>query len=116
VLEHAGGEIEHIDYKTGKPDRDLVQEAMSRVVLKSTLKEAGLGDRPIVTTTLFTTDGSAIREELDRDQFRNLWAEIVGSIELIRTGEIWRPNPGPYCRWCDFADYTCSVRGDPNQT
>ena len=115
VLDHGDGEIEHIDYKTGKPERDLIQEVMSRVVLRSRLAETERHLQRLVTTTIFAKDGSLVREELDRDQFRGFWEEIVGSINRIRSADSWKPKPGPYCQWCGFSQRRCSVRGEANE-
>jgi RecB family exonuclease len=111
VLEHEDGSIEHVDYKTGKPDRDFVQEVMSRVALKSHLVSEGYSDRPIVTTTLFSSDGTMHRETYSREEFMLRWADVRKTIEEIHATETWRPKPGSHCRWCDFRNHRCSLWG-----
>lgn len=112
IRKRGDGMIEHIDYKTGRRERDLVQEVMSRVVVGAMLQERGLAEAPIVTSTLFSKDGALVGEHMDREQYQPIWHGIVTTIQEIRDATTWRPQPGPHCRWCDFAARHCSVGGE----
>jgi putative RecB family exonuclease len=112
IVKRREGAVEHIDYKTGRRERDLVQEVMSRVVVGAMLRERGMDGAPIVTSTLFSKEGALVSETMDREQCAPVWDGIVTTIQEIRDATTWRPRPGPHCRWCDFAARHCSVGGE----
>lgn len=115
VLKRRDGIIQHVDYKTGRHQRDLVQEVMSRVVVQTMLEGRGMAGAPVVTSTLFAKDGAIVSEQLDREHCRPIWISIVESVQGIREATDWRPRPGLYCRWCDFAESHCSLRGEKRE-
>lgn len=109
ILRHDDGVVQHVDYKTGAHHRDLTQEVMSRVVVRTMLDAKGWTGAPVVTSTLFTNDGTLISEQPARDAYRWLWNSVVENIGAIQTATTWPPRPGPHCRWCDFAANHCSL-------
>jgi hypothetical protein len=109
ILRHDDGTVQHVDYKTGARRRDLTQEVMSRVVVRTMLAAKGWAEAPVVTSTLFTSDGALVSEQPDRETYRSVWNGVIETVGAIQTATTWRPRPGPHCRWCDFAKVHCSL-------
>jgi hypothetical protein len=111
VVRRSDGVVEHVDYKTGKKWPDVNQEVMSRVVV-STMLSAGDDRRAsLVSTTLYSADGTKVSAQLSREECRPVWEGIVAAVGAIRDAERWSPEPGRHCDWCDYRE-RCSVRGE----
>jgi putative RecB family exonuclease len=111
VVRRADGAVEHVDYKTGKKWPDVNQEVMSRVVVRTMLSAGDDRSAALVSTTLYSADGTKVSAQLSRDECRPVWDAIVTTVGAIRDAEQWSPKPGRHCDWCDFRE-RCSVRGE----
>lgn len=105
VLRSDVGEIEHVDFKTGKVRDNTVQSLMARTVVGRRFRNAG----EIRSTTLYLAHRQRQTLTLDRDVSRLDWEGIARNIRDIRSLERFAPTPGPLCDYCPFRARECSV-------
>lgn len=110
LVQHPDGEVEAIDHKTGKPrPSDWVAETIHHVVVAGNRRDLKVGDAPIRTTFLHTSQREAISAVMDRDAHRARWEEITGLAERACSPAENEPTPGPPCTWCGYAETYCDA-------
>ena len=105
VLSHANGEIEHIDFKTGKIRDDVVQTLIARAVVGNRFGNT----RRIRTTTLYLQHRERRTKALDRASSGTDWRAIARDIRDIRLLDSFPPSPGPLCDYCPYQARDCSA-------
>ncbi len=106
VLSHPDGTLEHLDFKSGRAQRDPIQEIASRVVVGS---EYGDEYQTVRTTTYFVAEQTAVSEIIDRSTCREAWKTIRETVNAILTNTTWQPEPSPLCQFCPFFGNGCSA-------
>jgi hypothetical protein len=107
VLEHPDGEIEHVDFKTGKEGWDRIQSVLSRVTVCAEYPE-----RRVRTTFLYAAQHRVESRVLPRETLAETWPEIASIVNAICTTTVWPATPSGFCNSCRFRS-VCSIRGLP---
>jgi len=105
VLRRDDGNIEHIDFKTGKVRDDAVQNLIARAVVG---RKFGI-QQPIRTTTLYLQHRRTQSTILDRRTSRREWESIARDIRDIRSLDDFPPRPGPLCVYCPYQARDCTA-------
>ena len=105
VLRRDNGDIEHIDFKTGKIRDDAIQNLIARAVVG---RKFGIQQR-IRTTTLYLQHRHTQSTILDRRTGRRDWKAIARDIRDIRSLDDFPPRPGPLCDYCPYQARDCTA-------
>lgn len=105
VVQHMDGEIEHVDYKTGRINAERVQQVITRFTVGHRWPEAA-----IRTTTLYA--GAQVCETAIETPAttKPIWSTILKTVREIQTATEWPARPTPLCNWCPYRE-RCSVGG-----
>lgn len=122
------GEVEIIDYKTGRRtlDADDLLSDSQALLYRSLGADVfrTLSPPNIRTTFFFVSSGVPVTTVFERDDFDAGWARVLRVVERIREAirevtsgtpvvQAFPPNPGERCRWCPLRTF-CSRRfGEP---
>ncbi len=102
------GQVEIIDYKTGKP-KDKVGFREKRQLLLYKIALESLSDLKVGKMSYYYLENNTkISFEAKEADEEKLKKQIAETIELIKSGD-FTPKPGYLCRWCDFRDI-CEFR------
>ncbi len=105
VFEHLDGEIEHVDFKTGKAGWDHIQQVLSRVTVCAEYPE-----RSVRTTFMYASQHTVDSRVMARETLVTTWPEIAGIVESICTTTEWPARPSGFCGFCRYRP-VCSVHG-----
>jgi hypothetical protein len=102
------GEIEHIDWKTGKRGPvDNIQTIAARLAIGRTL------DEPRVrSTTAFLGAGETDSRILSKDEARQTWIRIRGiarDIDANHASGAWAPVQSGLCTHCEYYGHGCHL-------
>jgi putative RecB family exonuclease len=112
------GELEVVDYKTGRaPSPAYEQARMAGVQLYALLCQEVLGQRPVRVKLLHLKEPTLISTEptdqgLKGQRIKTL--AVWRAIERACQDEDFRPKTGPLCRFCRFRDFCPAYGGDPS--
>lgn len=114
VVEHQGGEIEHIDFKVGGPQEDhWIQRGVERLVVGAA-HPLVVGRPATRTTTLYA--GTREPDSLCHtpESFGATRSELRDLTVRMLTDAAPEPTPSNRCQWCPYRDAGCPVRHDPS--
>jgi hypothetical protein len=113
VLAHSDGTLQHLDFKTGRVQRDPIQEVVARIVVAARYGE----EHPTIqTTTLFLGEQHEETEVLTREECRETWQTIKRTVQAILTTTSWHPVASPLCAWCPYFDNGCTLTPAARET
>ena len=97
------GEVEIIDYKTGKPKNKLTLEEKQQLLIYQIAAEESLGLKPAKLTYYYLDNCktlSFLNDEKEKQGFKEHLKELFNKIE----NSDFKPTPGWHCQFCDFKD------------
>ena len=97
----AGGAVEIVDYKTGKPKNQEKADKNLQLGVYALAAEDVLELSPERLVFYNLASNEAVATTRDAKALKQLKEEIFATADLIRAGE-FRANPGFWCRYCDF--------------
>ena len=106
-IDDRNGEIEIVDYKTGKAKDKLSAEDKEQLLIYQMACQEVLGLKPKRLTYHYLEENkkmSFLGTEMEIDNLKNKMKEII---KKIKNNE-FDPLPGHDCEYCDFKDL-CSV-------
>jgi RecB family exonuclease len=109
-IDEAGGGVEIIDYKTGKPktEDDLEFKDKRQLFLYQLAATRLLGLVPEKLTYAYLQDGTKASFLGSEKQLAKLETEVEATLSRITSGD-FTPTPGKHCGFCDFKDI-CDFR------
>lgn len=108
VVEHRGGIVEHIEFKTGFAQPSDIQDVICRIGVCEAY--GGFG-KPILSTTLQLSTGDEFTLDGDRDVLRRTLGEIERTIRDIWGATTWPARVNDRCVFCTYRDTLCSIHG-----
>jgi putative RecB family exonuclease len=113
----AEGELEVVDYKTGRvPSVNQEQQRLSGVQFYALLCEQVFGRKPSRVRLMYLREPLVIEAE-PSDQgvrgTRQRTAAVWSAIERACEHEDFRPRPSALCNWCSFRSLCPIYGGDP---
>jgi putative RecB family exonuclease len=113
----ADGELEVVDYKTGRvPSVNQEQQRLSGVQFYALLCEQVLGRRPSRVRLMYLREPLVIEAEPSDQAVRGTrqrTAAVWTAIERACEHEDFRPRPSALCNWCSFKSLCPIYGGDP---
>jgi putative RecB family exonuclease len=115
----AEGELEVVDYKTGRvPSINQEQQRLGGVQFYALLCEQVLGRRPSRVRLMYLREPLVI-EAVPSEQAvrgtRQRTSAVWSAIERACENEDFRPRPSALCNWCSFQSLCPIYGGDPAQ-
>ncbi|MGH9325529.1 MAG: ATP-dependent helicase [Terriglobia bacterium] len=95
------GEVELIDYKTGRPRTEKDAEKSLQLSVYALAAERALGLRPVRLTLYSFGNNQPVSTVRTPEQLEECLSEIRKVAAGIRQGR-FAAKPGFICRWCDF--------------
>jgi putative RecB family exonuclease len=113
----ADGELEVVDYKTGRvPSVNQEQQRLGGVQFYALLCEQVLGRRPSRVRLMYLREPLVI-EAVPSEQAvrgtRQRTSAVWSAIERACENEDFRPRPSALCKWCSFRSLCPIYGGDP---
>jgi putative RecB family exonuclease len=113
LLERATGEVEIVDFKTGRGTSiDVIQNTIYRIVVAKALRTT-----KVRNTVVHLESGVVYSEIIGREALVEAAEEIKRRIRLIDAETEWAPQLNPLCDFCPFA-HRCPIfagdGADPN--
>jgi len=113
----ADGELEVVDYKTGRiPSINQEQQRLGGVQFYALLCEQVLGRRPSRVRLMYLREPLVI-EAVPSEQAvrgtRQRASAVWTAIERACENEDFRPRPSGLCKWCSFQSLCPAFGGDP---
>jgi len=113
----AEGELEVVDYKTGRvPSVNQEQQRLGGVQFYALLCEQVLGRRPSRVRLMYLREPLVIEAEPSDQAVRGTrqrTAAVWSAIERACEHEDFRPRPSALCNWCSFKPLCPIYGGDP---
>ena len=113
----AEGELEVVDYKTGRvPSINQEQQRLGGVQFYALLCEQVLGRRPSRVRLMYLREPLVIEAEPSDQAVRGTrqrTAAVWTAIERACEREDFRPRPSALCNWCSFKSLCPIYGGDP---
>ena len=113
----AEGELEVVDYKTGRvPSVNQEQQRLGGVQFYALLCEQVLGRRPIRVRLMYLSEPVVIEAEPSEQAVRGTrqrTSAVWSAIERACENEDFRPRPSALCNWCSFRSLCPIYGGDP---
>ncbi len=111
------GELEVVDYKTGRvPSVNQEQQRLGGVQFYALLCEQVLGRRPSRIRLMYLREPLVI-EAVPSEQAvrgtRQRTSAVWSAIERACENEDFRPRPSALCKWCSFQSLCPAFGGDP---
>lgn len=105
-IDQEDGVVRIVDYKTGKPGAKRYHADKARqLLLYAAMVRESLDLKPGRISLLFPS----YLEEIERkatpsalSRTVNKYAKTWGNIQDSFKNDVWPPEPGPLCGWCDF--------------
>jgi putative RecB family exonuclease len=117
---NAQGELEVVDYKTGRvPSVNQEQQRLGGVQFYALLCEQVLGRRPSRVRLMYLREPVVIEAEPSEQAVRGTrqrTSAVWSAIERACENEDFRPHPSALCNWCSFRSLCPVYGGDPSQT
>jgi putative RecB family exonuclease len=114
---NADGELEVVDYKTGRvPSVNQEQQRLSGVQFYALLCEQVLGRRPARVRLMYLREPLVIEAEPSEQAVRGTrqrTSAVWTAIERACENEDFRPRPSALCNWCSFRSLCPIYGGDP---
>jgi len=114
---NARGELEVVDYKTGRvPSVNQEQQRLGGVQFYALLCEQVLGRRPSRVRLMYLREPLVIEAEPSDQAVRGTrqrTAAVWSAIERACEREDFRPRPSALCNWCSFRSLCPIYGGDP---
>lgn len=108
VLKLDDGQVEHIDWKTGKRRAaDDIQAVISRVAVGHTLRAS-----PVHSTTTYLGSGESESRILSREETQRTWDRVrilARDIEANHASGEWAPVQNPLCPYCEYYQAGCRL-------
>jgi RecB family exonuclease len=108
VLRLDEGEVEHIDWKTGKRHAmDELQTVAARIAVGR-----ALGVPQVRSTTTYLGTGESNSRMLSRDEARRTWDHIraiARDIDANHASGEWAPVQNPLCPYCEYYQAGCRL-------
>jgi putative RecB family exonuclease len=113
------GELEVVDYKTGRvPSVNQEQQRLGGVQFYALLCEQVLGRRPSRVRLMYLREPLVI-EAVPSEQAvrgtRQRTSAVWSAIERACENEDFRPRPSALCKWCSFRSLCPVYGGDPSR-
>ncbi len=102
-IDNNDGEIEIIDYKTGKPKEKLTPEEKEQLLIYQMAAQEVLDIKPHKLTYHYLEEDKKISFLGTEHEIENLREKIKGIIKKIKNNE-FDAKPGFNCEYCDFKD------------
>jgi RecB family exonuclease len=113
-IDDRDGELVIVDYKTGRsvPDRDTARSSLALALyalaaartLRRPCRRVELHHLPSATVAVFEHTDESLARHIERAEASA--DDIVAATDTLAAGahedEVFPPNPGPGCSWCDF--------------
>ncbi len=116
----AEGELEVVDYKTGRvPSVNQEQQRLGGVQFYALLCEQVLGRRPSRVRLMYLSEPLVIEAEPSEQAVRGTrqrTSAVWSAIERACEHEDFRPRPSALCNWCSFRSLCPVYGGDPSRT
>jgi putative RecB family exonuclease len=113
------GELEVVDYKTGRvPSVNQEQQRLGGVQFYALLCEQVLGRRPSRVRLMYLREPLVIEAEPSEQAVRGTrqrTSAVWSAIERACENEDFRPRPSALCNWCSFRSLCPIYGGDPAQ-
>jgi putative RecB family exonuclease len=113
----ADGELEVVDYKTGRvPSVNQEQQRLGGVQFYALLCEQVLGRRPSRVRLMYLSEPLVIEAEPSEQAVRGTrqrTSAVWSAIERACEHEDFRPRPSALCNWCSFRPLCPIYGGDP---
>jgi putative RecB family exonuclease len=108
LLERRNGELEIVDFKTGKSSFvDVLQNAVTRILVSKTFP-----NRAVRNTVVFVSGGKIYSEIIERDTLFETAEEIKRLVRGMATDTDWEPQMNPLCGYCPYAEQCPLFGGD----
>jgi putative RecB family exonuclease len=111
------GELEVVDYKTGRvPSVNQEQQRLGGVQFYALLCEQVLGRRPSRVRLMYLREPLVIEAEPSEQAVRGTrqrTSAVWSAIERACENEDFRPRPSALCKWCSFRSLCPIYGGDP---
>ena len=111
------GELEVVDYKTGRvPSVNQEQQRLGGVQFYALLCEQVLGRRPSRVRLMYLREPLVIEAEPSEQAVRGTrqrTSAVWSAIERACENEDFRPRPSALCNWCSFRVPVPDLRGRP---
>ncbi len=108
VDELPDGNIELIDYKTGKSKDKLAKTEKEQLLIYQLAGEQVLGKLPEKLTYYYLNDNKKLSFQSTKQEREEFKEELLEKIDEIRKSD-FKASPGWHCRYCDFKDI-CQFR------
>jgi putative RecB family exonuclease len=116
---NAQGELEVVDYKTGRvPSVNQEQQRLGGVQFYALLCEQVLGRRPSRVRLMYLREPLVIEAEPSEQAVRGTrqrTSAVWSAIERACENEDFRPRPSALCKWCSFRSLCPIYGGDPTR-
>jgi putative RecB family exonuclease len=113
------GELEVVDYKTGRvPSVHQEQQRLGGVQFYALLCEQVLGRRPSRVRLMYLREPVVIEAEPSEQAVRGTrqrTSAVWSAIERACENEDFRPRPSALCNWCSFRSLCPIYGGDPDR-
>ena len=95
------GEVEVIDYKTGRPKHKLNPEEKQQLLIYQLATEESLGLNPVKLTYYYLENCKALSfSKTEKKEFKEKLIQLLNKIK----NSDFKPTPGWHCQFCDFKD------------
>jgi putative RecB family exonuclease len=115
----ADGDLEVVDYKTGRvPSVNQEQQRLGGVQFYALLCEQVLGRKPSRVRLMYLREPLVIEAEPSDQAVRGTrqrTAAVWSAIERACEHEDFRPRPSALCKWCSFRSLCPIYGGDPTR-
>jgi len=115
----ADGELEVVDYKTGRvPSVNQEQQRLGGVQFYALLCEQVLGRRPTRVRLMYLSEPLVIEAQPTEQAVRGTrqrTSAVWSAIERACEHEDFRPRPSALCNWCSFKSLCPIYGGDPSR-